>query len=204
MAVDPALSASASADFTGITVVGTAPDGTWYVLEADNFKGVPDQVLERIVKHCQYYKPRILSLEAVAAQILFRPLLVPRLRAAGLNPEIREYRVSASRSKQQRIEALQPLFKMGRIYIKEGLEDLIDQLDRFPEVDHDDLADSLAQHLEIARPPRSGEVHPSIGRDWYEDFAQWGPQSTSSQNVPLDGTWTGKHNTLTKPLHRVL
>lgn len=199
MALDPALTASASSDFNGITIVGTAPDGTWYVMEADNFKGVPNQVIERCARYAQLYKPRVFSLEAIAAQILFRPLLVPALRDAGVHPSIYEYRTPPHRSKAQRIEALQPHFKSGRIVIREGLGELIDQLERYPEVDHDDLLDSLAQHLEISRIPHKGEVHPSIGRDWYEDFQQYGPgDSEERPNVPADGTYTGRHGTPTR------
>jgi predicted phage terminase large subunit-like protein len=200
MAIDPALSASDSADFTGFTVVGCAPDATWYIMEADNFKGVPNQVIDRSVRHAIHYKPRKLSLESVAAQILYKNLLIPALREAGLNPEIVEYRIPSYRSKAQRIEALQPLFKMGKIKIREGLEELIEQLTRYPEIEHDDLLDSLTQHLPIVRAPRHGEVHPSIGRDWFEDFKQWAPKDKPKESSDSgDGTYTGQHSTLTWP-----
>lgn len=207
LAVDPALTASKTADFTGITVVGTDIEGRWYVMEADNFKGVPHEVIDRIVRYTQLYKPVVLSIETVAAQILYRPLLVPALYEAGVEPRIYEYHAPPYRSKSQRIEALQPKFKGGMIYIREGLEDLIEQLDRYPEVEHDDLLDSLAQHLEIARPPRKGEAHPSIGRDWFERFARYKDLAYDPQKdlgLPqdkrfLDGTTTGRHATLTRP-----
>jgi predicted phage terminase large subunit-like protein len=207
MAIDPALSADSGSDYTGFTVVGTDPEGIWYVIVAENFKGVPDEVINRAVRHAQTYKPQVLSLEATAAQILYRPLLVPALMNAGLSPTIHEYKAPPWRSKAQRIESLQPMFKQNRIFIREGLEDLIDQLDRYPEVEHDDLLDSLTQHLEISRPPKPGEVHPSVGRDWFERFTRRGgyvyepPKDEALAEVPLklpsDGTWTGGHGTAT-------
>jgi predicted phage terminase large subunit-like protein len=197
MAVDPALSASASADFTGITVVGTTAEGVWYVIEADNFKGLPDAVIERIVNLAQVYKPRVISLEAVAAQILYRPLLVPRLREAGLGSiSIHDYKLSQRRSKAQRIESLQPRFKAKGVYIHEGLGILVDQLNRYPEIDHDDLVDSLAQHIELSRPPRPGEAHPAVGRDWFDDYKQWSlEEDPTAKRAMTDGSWTGRHGT---------
>jgi predicted phage terminase large subunit-like protein len=205
MAIDPALSADRSADYTGITVVGADPEGIWYVMEAENFKGAPDEVIARSVRHAQIYKPTIISLEAVAAQILYRPLLVPALLNAGLRPKIYEYRSPPWRSKAQRIESLQPLFKQKRIFVREGLEDLLEQLDRYPEIEHDDLLDSLSQHLEISRPVRVGEIHPSLGKDWFERFTGRGgwtyeppkadDPSVLPNKIPTDGTWTGHHAT---------
>lgn len=198
MAVDPALSASERADFTGITVVGTDPMGDWYVLEADAFKGRPDQVIERIVAHAVVYHPRVLSVEVVAAQRLFKPLLVPRLKDANVHPTIYEFSPSTKRTKGQRIEAMQPKFKQGKVYIKEGLKDLLFQLDHYPELDHDDLIDSLSQHLEVSRPAKPGEAHPDTTRDWFEDVAAFelslfGPSEAPKKKTNMiSGTHTGR------------
>lgn len=201
LALDPAVSTSERADFNGITVVGCDYETNWYVMEATPFKGRPDEVIERVVRLCREYKPHTLSLEAVAAQILFRPLLVPKLREANLRPYIHEYHPSTKRTKAQRIESLQPLFKQGKIFIREGLSELLDQLDHFPELDHDDLLDSLTQHLEVVRPPSSGD-YINLTRDWFEDFADYELEGlekpVTNDRRRTDGTATGRSGTPTR------
>jgi predicted phage terminase large subunit-like protein len=199
MAIDPAFSTAVAADFTGFTVVGTGPDGTMYVLCADAFKGSPDAVVDHAIAIALKFKPRILSIEAVAAQVLFKPLLVPRLRESGLGAtQLYEYKQSMRRSKGQRIEAMQPRFKQNLIQLSEGLGDLAEQLNRYPELDHDDLIDSLAQHMELSRPPRHGEVHPAVGRDWFEEVRQWSLETdgggSGKASHPNSGAYGGRHS----------
>lgn len=198
MAIDPAFSTSVAADFTGFTIVGTGPDGTMYVMCADAFKGPPDAVVDHAIALALKFKPRILSIEAVAAQVLFKPLLVPKMREAGLGAtQLYEYKQSMRRSKAQRIEAMQPRFKQNMIRLAEGLGELADQLNRYPELDHDDLIDSLAQHMELSRPPRRGEVHPAVGRDWFEEVKHWSLEDKpmGGRTAPATGGYGGRHST---------
>jgi hypothetical protein len=70
---------------------------------------------------------------------------------------IKELKGSNTRSKPQRISALQPYFENGKIWLKEDMKDLIDQITRFPKIAHDDIIDALAYILEIMIPADADE-----------------------------------------------
>ena len=60
---------------------------------------------------------------------------------------------SEGRRKTLRIEALQPRFECGKVFIRESQEELATQLLRFPSPrGHDDIIDALAYQLDIMRP----------------------------------------------------
>lgn len=168
LALDPAVTDKKRSDFSGMTVVLTDLTDTWYIAEADNFKGQPAAVVDRFVMYARMYRPAAISIEANAAQILYKELLIPALRSYGINTPITEYRSPTTINKRAKIERLQPKFKKGQVFIKRGLVELVRQLDQFPELDHDDLLDSLVQHLTIARPPQPYEMTMALEEDTFD------------------------------------
>lgn len=154
MSIDPAMSRHNRSDFTAIVVVGVSPEGRWYVLEATRLRGGPVAFLP-FVAHCiRTYRPEVLSIETVGFQEMLRIWLMERLAQMNLQVAVREYTESTRHSKTYRIEALQPLFRRGAIYMRRGLTDLYQELREYPEPVHDDLLDALAQHLKIVQPAK--------------------------------------------------
>lgn len=193
MALDPAVTSKEYSDFNGITIVGNDANDTWYILEADAYKAEPDAVVQRIVHYAQQYRPSLISCEGIAAQRLYLGLIRTALLAVDLRIPIKMYSYSTRYSKRLRIESLQPRFKQGKVIIRAGLTDLITQLKTYPEVEHDDLLDSLAQHIPISRPfnPKFFQIT-SFEDDVYQeeddDYSEEG-------NNTLTGTWLGKGTT---------
>ena len=168
-ALDPAVTDKKRSDFSGFTVVLTDIEDNWYIQEADNFKGQPQAVCDRFIMYARLYRPSAISIESNAAQILYKELLLPKLRENNITTPITEYRPPTMINKRAKIERLQPKFKQGKVFIRRGLTELLRQLDQFPELDHDDLLDSLVQHLTIARPPQPFELTGSlIGEDLFD------------------------------------
>lgn len=157
MAIDPAYSGQRGSDYTGVTVVGTSQEGVWYVLEARRLRGGPENTMSAIVYMVRKYWPRQVAVETVFHQEVYRLLFIQLLKEHGIRVPVRPYKESTKKSKHARIEALQPMFKQRKIFLRRGLDDLYQELEDYPEVAHDDLLDSLAQHLSIARPARPDE-----------------------------------------------
>lgn len=182
MAIDPAFTDKRRSDFTGFTIVGQSDTGEWYVLWAEAFKGLPDQMIERAVYLARRFMPKALSVETIAAQVLLKGTLSRRFRDAGLNIPIHEYK--SGRAKDARIQAMQPMFKAGRVHIMEGQEELVRQLTEYPQLEHEDVLDSLAQHADITRKSRPMTLAPVDDPEEEWDAPQ-------KPGVKLDGTHAG-------------
>ena len=195
-ALDPATTDRARSDASGITIVACDAQDTWWVYEADPFRGQPDAVIERCLYHAKLYRPSIGSIEAVAAQVLYKHLLEPKLEEAGLDMQLIEYRAANKLSKHARISALQPRFKQGKIKLRRGLTRLLYELENYAgpdSLDHDDLLDSLSQHLVLARPPFSSEVFES-GEVVEREVAPSKRGERAPNEDPCDGTWIGERH----------
>jgi predicted phage terminase large subunit-like protein len=176
LAIDPAYSTSSRADYTGITVVATdnpdpkkgKPKAHWWVLEAHRVKAGPVDVLDAVIYFIRKYNIRRLAIETVANQTLYKAALIDHLRKSGLpNVGVYEYKEGNRRTKSDRIGSLQPKLRNGEIHFRRGLVDLFRELEDWPESEHDDLLDSLAQHIAIAAPP--GNAWEEILRQEEED-----------------------------------
>lgn len=192
LALDPAVSSRSTADASGITVVGNDPADTWWIFEADPVRALPSEVCARLVHYAVRYRPQVISIEAVGAQILYRDLLIPLLEEAGVESQIVEYRSSNRVTKHTRISSLQPRFKAGKMRVRAGLTRLIYELEHYAgtdSLDHDDLIDSLAQHLPISRAATLFEI---ARRPYVEEVP---PSKRGERNRHTgdrgDGCWTG-------------
>ena len=173
LSIDPAVTDRKKSDFTGFIINMTDINTKWWIYEAEAFKGKPNEVVDRAVQYILLYRPAAISIETVAAQILYRDLLLPRMRDEGIHTAITEYMPPNQYSKRAKIEKLQPRFKKGLIAIRQGLLELVRQLDEFPENDHDDLLDALCQQDAIARAPQPFEI---LGSMLDEDDFDYEPQ----------------------------
>lgn len=191
-ALDPAVSSKTTSDASGITVCGTDPADTRWVLEADPFRGQPDAVAAQCCMYIVRYQIKTFSIESIAFSYLFKDLLLPLVRAAGVDCAIVEYTASQRFTKHTRISRLQPRHKRGGLRIATHLERLKYEMENYAgpgSLDHEDLLDSLAQHEEIARPADPAEV---VTFEYEEEI----PPSKRGErarftNDRLDGTYTG-------------
>ena len=155
MAWDPAgISASDKSDFHGVTIVGCDPDERWFVPCAEAIKAKPDAVLARIANIILRYQPETLILEDVGQSGTWGYLLRNYCQANGIHcPPIALYKTQNKGTKSDRIQSLQPRWEAGTVIIDRRCRELIDQFDNFPQLDYDDLLDSLQMHLDYAQPP---------------------------------------------------
>jgi phage terminase large subunit-like protein len=145
-------------DYHGLAVVAVDPHDHWYVLEAEGVKGLPTQVLQEVARLVQFYKPHSLSCEDISQSGVWIELARSYFREIGLAAFFSSYKPGNQNSKLSRIEALQPRFEQRRITIDPRLVGLLEQLSEFPELDHDDILDALAQARDFAFAPSTQSI----------------------------------------------
>lgn len=156
-AVDFAYSRTNRADYTSIVVVGLDHENNTFILDIDRFR--TDKISEYFqhIRDLQYkWDFRKIRAEVNAAQKAIVEELKIYIRQEGMFLSIDEHRPNRHQgTKEERIAAiLEPRYDNLSVWHYKGglcqtLEDEL-MLDHPP---HDDIADSLASAIEIAKPP---------------------------------------------------
>lgn len=157
--IDPAIEIGAKNDCTAIVTCAIDRDENIYVVETINKKFLPSETVDCVFDVYKRWTPQVMGIETVAAQKLFKYELDRERKRRKVFPNFRELS-SGGRRKSLRIEALQPRFQQGKIFIREDMVELKTQLLRFPSPRcHDDLIDALAYQLDIIRPASKEQVY---------------------------------------------
>lgn len=150
--VDPAISQATQADYTAIVTCRVDVDRNIHVVEVINKRLLPGEIVDAIFNVYTRYRPSIIGIETVGFQKMLKHDVEQERNKRHLYPLIRELK-SEGRRKELRIQALQPFFESGKIFIKKSQEELITQLLRFPSAKiKDDVIDALAYQLDIIYP----------------------------------------------------
>jgi len=150
--VDPAISLEKEADFTAIVTVGVDEFSNWYVL--DLFRGhvTPSQLIDELFYLDQKWKPIDIGIEDVAFQKTLQYSVQEEMQKRNIFLPVRMIKPQ-SRSKDQRIRGLQPLYANRKVLHNKDLvynEYLEDELLRFPRSRNDDMIDALSYAKDFA------------------------------------------------------
>jgi predicted phage terminase large subunit-like protein len=166
--VDPAISQTERADFTGIIELGVTQDGIWVVLQALQVKLDTEQLLDTIITMQNQSKPKMVSLESRGFQKVIVQWLHKKRKELGLYFRVFEYDPGNKESKAQRIETLLPRFKQGGIAYSEDMVELDQQLRKYPDFtsrEHEDVLDALAQATTVVQRRMPLPVNPEDMKD---------------------------------------
>lgn len=148
---DIAMGKNSRSDYNAIVLVAKdRVTGINYVLEAWAEKSRPHVALQKAVDLIVKYKPRQFGVETIQAQYEFYRQLQKKLNDEGIY-HTRVRAVNPQTKKEQRIEALEPLFEQGYIRIRQNQRLLKEMLMQYPNHPHDDIPDALAGALELTR-----------------------------------------------------
>lgn len=158
VAVDPAVSAHAGSDETGIIVAGCDADGHGYVL--DDLSGVmtPHEWAGRVIAAYHAY-----GADRVVAEVNQGGDMVEQTLRA-IDPRVPYKAVRASRGKRARAEPVAALDAQGRIHHATRLEKLEDQMCSFDALGKNSSPDRVdarvwaMTELLLARAPSNGPV----------------------------------------------
>lgn len=147
---DVAMGKNSRSDYNFICMIGRDDrTGIIYVLDAWGSKCPAHVALEKAFDMVVDYKPKIFGVETIAAQHeFFRQLQVMCNRRGVYHTRIKA--VMPKGKKENRIEALEPLFENGAIRLKRSQRLMQEMLTHYPEHDHDDGPDCLASAVHIS------------------------------------------------------
>jgi predicted phage terminase large subunit-like protein len=162
VAVDPAASASASSDATGIVVVGAGFDGHLYILDFDEMRATPLGWGRRALDLYREWRADALVIEKNQGGDMAVQVLRTAISEAGVSPHPRIVPVTATRGKTTRAEPIAALYEQGRVHHVGFLRALEEQMCAFPvATNHDDLVDALVWGATELSPEtsRAGLLH---------------------------------------------
>lgn len=169
--IDPAISLEDTADYTAVIVVDVDPNNYWYVRAANRYRVIPTQIINLIFEIQDKFKPMCIGVEDVAYQKALLYMVHQETQRRNKVVPIKGIKPDNDKSKELRIQGLQPRFEWNRIFLNRGLNDLELELLQFPRSQHDDLIDALAYIESIAVVPQqkefdNNEPHDKSGPDW--------------------------------------
>lgn len=150
LTVDLAISEKESADFTVVLCANRTETNDIYVLDYIRKHILPADTIKAILDMAEEYKPVSIGIEVVGYQKALMYGLVEEMRKRGKFYRIEE--LKGDKDKYRRISGLVPYFENHKIYVHEGMKELIEELTTYPATRNDDLCDSLAYQLAVNRP----------------------------------------------------
>lgn len=152
--MDPALSLDRGACWTAVVVVGQDEQGNWYILDATRQHVNSDGRLDLVFAACGAWWDRSQSGMVFGIEdVLFQEEIVNNVRRDPRWQDMLNWGVAlvgerpANRERKNvRIEALQPRFRSGTIFLRADQRELINELMRFrrSKQTERDLADALS------------------------------------------------------------
>lgn len=177
VAVDPAMTAKAKSDYTGITVAAYGADGNYYVIDSREVKASPKEWAELVVKLYDQYMGSVIVAEVNQGG----ELVAENIK--NVRPMVPLQTVHAKRGKVLRAEPVAHLYELGKVIHVGTFNALEDQMCMFNPVKnptlHDDLVDSLTyaisyldQKYSMAYLMDQDSYSPAIGgtRDGFINF----------------------------------
>lgn len=151
-AVDLAMGKSVRGDYSAIITLGKREGSdVCYVVDAYIAKIKPDDFMTEIIKRTFKYQYEALAVESQQFQEWFADKLSEELQSRGYPAYTRLKQVKQKMRKELRIEALEPEINAGRIRFKREHRLLLEMLEMFPNHNHDDGPDALADAFKIAK-----------------------------------------------------
>lgn len=159
--VDTAVSQRDEGDFTGITRNYVDEQGKWH-LRAQKYKISPKDLIDLLFVLYREDRPEKIGIEKTIYLQAIKPFLDDECRKRRTFLPIVELD-HAKVNKHTRIRGLLPVYESKSVYHVRGeCGDLEEEMLRFPRSVHDDVMDSAAYQLQIAKPPEGQEERRKI------------------------------------------
>lgn len=172
MSIDPAVGLKGSNDYTGIVVTKVLPDNHIYILEAQQKRMSPPQLIAEVFKLKNMYNARKVLLETTSAQMIFMGAFKQEMVRRKEFFTIEEVGRTTKETKAMRIRSLIPFYSNGMILHRHGLNDLEYQMLQFPRNTHDDILDALAHQVPFWKAGHKASVKtdsaPYMSMNWWK------------------------------------
>ena len=136
---DPAFKQNQENDNSCIMTAGFVDD-RMYILEYSVGKWTADVLIEKIIYHIKKREPEKVGIEAFQAQTVIAQFLKNDLQKRGLYVNIEE--ITQRGDKFSKIRKLIPHYRAWLIFHKHWMDELENEMKRFPRGKHDDIIDA--------------------------------------------------------------
>ena len=156
MTIDPAISLEKTADYTAFMVVGVDEFSNIFVLDIWRGRVQPFQLINKLFELAELWHPNHIGIETVAYQKALAYNIKEEQNKRKRWLPISEIQPH-ERSKDQRIQGLQPLYYNKKIfhYKDNPMNYYFEQeLVSFPRSKNDDMIDAFSYSLDFIHPPR--------------------------------------------------
>lgn len=133
-----------------ITLAKNRKTGVCYVVDAYLERSKPDKFIKDITERALKYQHAVIAVEAQMAQEFFADKLSEELQQRGYPAYTRLKKVKQKTRKQLRIEALLPDIENGKIRFSRRHALLLEMFELYPNHNHDDGPDALADAYKAA------------------------------------------------------
>lgn len=142
----------------------------WYVLEAWAGRETPTQLKDRILSVFDYWRPRIMGIEANGMQVLFGSLIRDEANRRFGHVRMMPVYQPTNVHKDFRIRnGLEPIIMSGRLFMQTQQTDLMVELRGFPTAATKDLVDALESAIRMA-PKRAIKNEKTTELDQYAQY----------------------------------
>ena len=160
--LDPSSKSLEELDFAAFVVVSVNKENYWYIRDIIRERLTPKQFLDMMFDLDALWKPKTIGIESTAMQKILSYYAKDMMRERNQFLPITELKHAGAnaKSKIERIQGLEPRYATGTIIHNKNIRHIASleiELRRFPRGKTDDVADALANILEIARPPMKRE-----------------------------------------------
>lgn len=155
--MDLAVSKKRSGDYRVIATIGVDKNKNWFLVKLDVGQYNPSQVIEILFNHINMYRPLETRAEKASLQQVLDHFIQLEMAKTGTYFNYQGLELNSSTNKEQRISALQPLFKTGKLWLPSDRDEVsIAELDyeykgftkEGATTEHDDVLDCLANFLD--------------------------------------------------------
>jgi len=154
LTIDTAISQKASADFTGLTLNFTDKENNWN-LKAWKEKISPLELIDLLFNLHDQYRLDKIGIEKTIYLQAIKPFLDEEMRRRNKFLPIVELEHNQT-AKETRIRAILPRYQSGAVYhIKGHATELEEEQIHFPKGIHDDVLDSTAYQVQVAKQPNT-------------------------------------------------
>lgn len=146
-------------DFTVVMTIAIDTEWNIYILKyfrKQNAK--PSETVNAIITHHRAYRTEELIMEQIGVMDLIMEAYDQAAVKEKTMPALTEIRTRGNIAKEERISwALQDKLRLGKIWIRDGMTDLMDEFSTFPRGAHDDCLDTLADCVRNGFAPDKNE-----------------------------------------------
>lgn len=152
--IDSAIGLKKEADYTAINVTGMTDDQRLYVMDYTRGHWKISDIIENVITMYLKWKPDVVAMEDNGFQIAIKEGLEAAMREKGIYIAVQGLTHGSDRSKEMRIEAMEPFYRAGLVYHANWMKDADFEMElmSFPKGGHDDLIDAASMQLEVLCP----------------------------------------------------